>query len=296
MSFSQQVKNELCKKALPECCRPARLYGILLFCSGLSPGLIRLKTENAALLSHASKLLRDVCGVTPVTGSTSGAGHLRLSVDTPADIAKLCGILGMRLDATSRRIRYGLLERECCRSAFLGGVFLSCGSVSDPVRSYHLEFETPYYNLSGDLYALLADFGLSPKMARRKSGRVLYFKESEQIEDLLSVMGTAGAAFALMDAKIVKDIRNNVNRLTNCETANIGKTVEASGAQLAGIRRIMERGLGTLPESLRKVAELRLQNPDLSLTEIGRLLEPPLTKSGVSHRLRKIMDIAENRR
>lgn len=293
MSFSQQVKNELCKNALPACCFRARLYGIVLFAGTLSPSKVRLKTESAALLSHAFSLIQTVCGVTPAAEGPGRGGYYRLSVTEPADVERLCSALGIAFAGPARRIRYGLLEGECCRAAFLGGVFLSCGSVTDPARSYHLEFETPHFSLSDDLCALLADFGLTSKLSVRKSCRVLYYKESEQIEDLLTVLGAVGAAFALMDAKIVKDIRNNVNRLTNCETANISKTVEASGAQLASIRRVMERGLGTLPDSLRKVAELRLANPDLSLSEIGKLLDPPLTKSGVSHRLKRIMEIAE---
>lgn len=294
MSFSQQVKNELCKNALPACCLRARLYGIVLFAGVLSSSEVRLKTENAALLSHALSLMQTVCGIKPATDGPGRGGHYRLSVTEPADVVRLCSALSITFAGPARRIRYSILERECCRAAFLGGVFLSCGSVTDPSRSYHLEMETPHFSLADDLCALLADFGLVPKVTVRKSYRVLYYKESEQIEDLLTVIGATGAAFALMDAKIVKDIRNNVNRLTNCETANISKTVEASGTQLASIRRVMERGLGTLPDDLRQVAELRLENPDLSLSEIGKLLDPPLTKSGVSHRLKRIMEIAES--
>ncbi|MGI6264956.1 MAG: DNA-binding protein WhiA, partial [Acutalibacteraceae bacterium] len=163
-----------------------------------------------------------------------------------------------------------------------------------PQIGYHLEFRVPYYRLSLDWQALLADHGLASRRINRKGHYVLYFKESEQIEDCLTWMGAVGSSLELMNVKLVKNIRNNVNRIANCETANIDKVVAASARQVAAVRRIADTcGIGALPEDLRELAALRLDNPEYSLRELSEELSTPLSRSGINHRLERIMAFAE---
>lgn len=184
--------------------------------------------------------------------------------------------------------------RECCRRAYVRGAFLSVGSMTDPARSYHLEFSIPTPELTAELKDALLSLGFTPKAVQRKNRTVLYFKEGEEISDLLNVCGAHQALMAFENARILRDVRNTLNRRVNCETANLEKTASASVKQLKDIRRIESTiGLSSLAEPLREAAELRMQNPELPLSELGSLFIPPLGKSGVRHRLQKISDIAE---
>ena len=181
-----------------------------------------------------------------------------------------------------------------CPAALLRWAFLACGAVGNPETGYHLEFSVPYYNLSRDLLALLRELGFGAKHVCRKGAHVVYFKESEQIEDCLTLMGAPNASLELMGVKMVKDIRNNANRVTNCESANIDKTVAAAAVHVEAVRKIEARGgLELLPEDLREAARPRLENPDMSLRELGEAMEPPLSRSGVNHRLLRIVEFAE---
>ena len=191
------------------------------------------------------------------------------------------------------RLNRANLDCDGCAPALLRGAFLVCGAVSNPESDYHLEFSMPYYNLSRDLLALLRELEFSAKYVCRKGTHVIYLKESEQIADCLTLMGAQSASLEMLGVKVLKSIRNDVNRAANCETANIGKTVAAAMAQVQAVRRLSETGvLDTLPESLQKLAALRVENPDLSLRELGALCDPPLTRSGVNHRLQRLLDAA----
>ncbi|MBQ7507236.1 MAG: DNA-binding protein WhiA [Lachnospiraceae bacterium] len=185
-------------------------------------------------------------------------------------------------------------RKDCCRRAYLRGAFLSAGSITDPARSYQLEFSLNDEELLNELTQVLSELGLSPKTVQRKNRTVLYFKEGEEIADLLNLCGAHQALMAFENARIVRDVRNTLNRRVNCETANLEKTASASVKQLKDIRRIENTiGLSSLAKPLREAAELRLMNPELPLSELGNLFSPPLGKSGVRHRLQKISDIAE---
>ena len=185
-------------------------------------------------------------------------------------------------------------ERECCRRAYVRGAFLSVGSMTDPARAYHLEFSISSEELLAELKEELSSLGFVPGVIRRKNRFVLYFKEGEEISDLLNACGAHQALMAFENARIIRDVRNTLNRRVNCETANLEKTASASVKQLKDIRRIEKTiGLSSLAEPLREAAELRLRNPELPLSELGSLFDPPLGKSGVRHRLQKISDIAE---
>jgi len=192
----------------------------------------------------------------------------------------------VRLDPT-------LITRDCCRGAFLRGAFLSGGSVADPDTRYHLEFSTPYRSFSSALQNFFMDLGLTPHQTMRAGKHLIYFKLSEAIEEILTHAGAHRAALKVMEAKVVKEVRNNVNRYVNCETANITKTVAAAQLQTQAIRALAESGrLDTLPEALRETARVRLENPEASLASLGAMISPPVNRATLNYRLKKLMDIA----
>ncbi|MDE7293694.1 MAG: DNA-binding protein WhiA [Oscillospiraceae bacterium] len=177
--------------------------------------------------------------------------------------------------------------------AFLAGAFLSCGSMTEPIKEYHLEFAVPFEELCGDLKDLLEGLGISSRYIERKGLYILYFKGSEDIEDMLTLMGATHSSIELMNVKILKDIRNKANRIANCDNANIERTLAASEKQIADIEYIMNtEGLESLTPELRNMAQVRLENPDVSLKELGEMLDKPVGRSGANHRLKKLSEIA----
>ena len=196
-------------------------------------------------------------------------------------------VLIQELDKTIR-------QSKCCRRAYLRGAFLAAGSVSNPENSYHLEIYTDYQKQADDIAALIDTFGLAAKVTARKNGYLVYIKDSEQIVEFLNVIGAHNALLNFENVRILKDIRNRINRLVNFETANVNKTVEAAVKQAEAIRIIDQfAGLESLEEPLQQLASLRIQNPEASLQELGEMLNPPLGKSGVNHRMRKLEKIAK---
>ncbi len=291
MSFSSQVKEELTAQ-LPEkaCCRAALLYGLLECGRGFSVRDISLQTEYAAVAQVYTSLLQEVCGTEP---DRQDAGFTILSV-APGARGRVLRRFGHTGTEVALRLNRGNLDCEACAAAYLRGAFLACGAVSNPSSDYHLEFNVPTLWLSRDIHTLLSELGFTVRPIRRKGDNVLYFKDSEQIEDCLTLIGAPAASLEMMNIQMVKDIRNNVNRVQNCENANIDRTVEAAAAQLMAVRKIEEHGgLQQLPEELRELAQLRRDNPDLSLRELGEALSTPLSRSGVNHRLRRIAAFAE---
>ena len=190
-------------------------------------------------------------------------------------------------------INFGLLEEDCCRSAFLRGAFLSGGSTTEPSRSYHLELVTSHAQASRELAALLTDMGRQPRQTARGGCQVTYFKSSVQIEQLLAVMGAPESAGALVSARAEKRLRNGVNRRVNCEAANLDKAVDAAQEQLEAIRRLYELDrVGGLPAQLKETIILRETYPELTLRELAEEFEPPVTKSCLQHRLRKLVELS----
>ena len=187
-----------------------------------------------------------------------------------------------------------MLEEEHCRLAFFRGAFLAGGSVTDPAKRYHLELSTPHLSVSRELRALLLECGFTPKETTRKANSITYFKQSDQIEDFLTLIGAPVAAMSVMSAKLEKDLRNSVNRRLNCDSANLDKAVEAAQEQLESIRKLQRAGLlDQLPDKLQLTAALRLENPELTLSELAEEFDPPVTKSCLNHRLRKITQLAK---
>ena len=190
-------------------------------------------------------------------------------------------------------INFGLLEEECCRASFLRGVFFAGGSVTDPLKRYHLELATSHLQVSRELEALLRDNGFPPKGLSRNGSYITYFKQSDQIEDFLTLVGAPVAAMNVMSAKMEKDLRNSVNRRLNCDNANLDKAVDAALEQTEAIRLLMRAGLlEQMADKLQETAAARLENPELSLSELADSFEPPITKSCLNHRLRKLVELA----
>ncbi len=294
MSFSSDIKNELAQLTETGCCATAQAYGMLQLGHAFSPRAVSLQTENEAVAQRYAALLTEVCGVTPSFSvpPLAGTGMYTVAVQTPAERKAVLERFGHGGDITLRLNRPNL-ECDACAAAFLRGAFLVCGAVTNPQVDYHLEFSVPYLNVSNDLVALLKEQGLTAKTVRRKGLYIVYFKESEQIEDCLTLMGAMNATLELINVKIVKNIRNNVNRAANCETANLDKTLAASMAQLEAVRKIEQHGaFEALPEQLRELCRLRAEHPEFSLRELGEALQPPISRSGVNHRLQRIVEFA----
>ena len=291
MSFSSDIKKELARIEENGCCAVAQAYGMAEFGHSFSKRSVSLQTENESVAKRYEALISEVCGVKPQF--SVGTGMYTVSMPTEKDTLAVLERVGHSGEVTLR-INRANLDCDACAAAFLRGAFLTCGAVTNPQVDYHLEFSVPFLHVSNDLVALLKEQGLNAKTVQRKGSYIVYFKESEQIEDCLTLMGAMSATLELMNVKLIKNIRNNVNRAANCESANLDKTVAASFAQIESIKKLEKHGvLETLPEDLRLLCTLRVQNPEYSLRELGALLEPPLSRSGVNHRLHRIVKLAE---
>ena len=299
MSFSYDTKNELCRLPVQRlCCARAEAYGILLYCSTFHPGEVRVVTENPNFAARLPRLFHRAFGLRfdrqPEPEQQEGKRVFQLT-----DRKKLDHIINL-LGYDPRQnpvlhINFGMLEEECCRSAFLRGVFFAGGSITDPAKRYHLELTTSHMQVSRELEVLLRECGYPPKSVARSGGYVTYFKQSDQIEDFLTLIGAPVAAMNVMSAKLEKDLRNSVNRRLNCDSANLDKAVEAAQEQLEAIRRLEEAGqMELLPEKLRQTAALRMAHPELTLSELAAEFDPPVTKSGLNHRLRKLVQLAKD--
>lgn len=294
MSFSSDVKTELMSlENVSECCKFAEIYGLLLFSRFFSLSSITFQTENADLADFYANSIRSIFKVNPAIDK-SKKGKQIISIDDMSDRIKILTRFGYTGKEISLRINRGNFESDCCLEAFLRGAFLSCGALSSPEKGYHLEFSTPFYKLSQDLLKILDEFELNPKMVTRKGYNIIYIKESENIEELLTHMSAIKSSFELMGVKIYKDFRNKANRIRNCETANITRTINASGTQIDAIKIIQrEVGLDSLPDELKEIALLRLEFPEYTLKELHEELSSPLSVSGLNHRLKKIINISK---
>ncbi len=304
MSFSADIKDELIKiENMPSCCVHAMAYGMFLFGRSFTVSDISLMTDNANVANKYLSLAEDACGLKAEL-SVSNAGKYTASFVGDETRRKVLSVFSCTGTERVRRIDRGNLSNDtlsyeenanCCDAAFLRGVFLSCGTASDPNKSYHLEFVVPYKALSLDLMKILNDYGIKAKHMVRRYVNVIYIKDSESIEDLLTMMGAQMAAMEIMNIKIYKDVRNLTNRRNNFENANLSRTVYASFDQVSAIEKIKSSGMfQSLSEDLKQVALLRIENPDSSLREIGEMCTPKMSRSAVNHRLKKLISISEN--
>ena len=296
MSFSSNVKAELCKDSLSKkSCAVAEGYGVLLYCNTFSSTEIRIITESRDFAARLPRLFKKAFGITfDQEPAAQDRGKLQFAISLEDKISRIFETLQMDLKASlTLHVNFGMLEEEAECMAYLRGAFLAGGSVTDPAKRYHLEMTTSHYKVSRETCALLIACGFSPKELSRGGNNILYFKQSDYIEDFLTAIGAQVSAMGVMEAKVEKDLRNGVNRRVNCETANLTKVVDASMGQMAAIRALEEAGdLDKLPGKLRETALLRRENPEATLQELAAMLNPPITKSAINHRMRKLLELA----
>ena len=293
MTFSTEVKNELCRVSMQRaCCTRAEAYGALLHASVFSHREIRLSTENAAVARRLQALLQRAFFVV-CEPQRVGQKH-QLILTGAEQIGRIFDALGYdRKSHITYHLNRNVLEEDCCIASFLRGAFLMAGTVAGPDKKSHLELKTARQSLAGEETSLLLDLGLSPKQMRRASAHILYFKDGTSVEDFLTRIGAPRAAMELMEAKVEKNIRNTINRQVNCETANLVKAADASARQIAAIRAVLDaHGEEGFPENLRETVRLRLEYPTDSLAELAQRFDPPISKPGLSHRLKKIIELA----
>lgn len=295
-SFAGKVKNELCRVPVQRlCCARAEAYGVLLYGNTFSPTEVRLITESADFAARLPRLFQRAFGLKFDRLPEEERGKLIFGITDRSKLDRIINQLGY--DPRQNlvlHVNFGLLEDECCRTAFLRGAFLAGGSVTDPEKRYHLELDTGHAQASREVAALLTEMGFLPHSVRRGGSSVIYFKQSEHIEDLLTTTGAPAAAMDIMTAKVDKEIRNGANRAMNCDMANVNKTIDAALEQKNAIQRLQENGrLERLPEKLRQTALLRLQYPEMSLSQLAEKCDPPVTKSCMNHRMRKLLEEAK---
>lgn len=296
-SFSYSVKDELLSKITSRAKADVCLMGMLVFCNVLSDSEIVFLTEHSGAADFFSQNCSRICGSKnavsiTVTEKKDSSKLYRLEIGDPSD--RLALLEYFRMDS-SRRLTKDDLPKPQYYPQLISGIFISCGSVNDPEKTYHLEFVMPNIGLCNDFGLLLLDnYGILAKQTERKNSEIVYIKESEAIIDLLTIMGATNSSLELMNVKIMKDMRNKINRVVNCDNANIEKTLKAAEKQLNDIELIDSSiGFDSLPETLQEIARLRYENPDISLKELGALMTPSLSRSGVNHRLARLSEIAE---
>ena len=295
MSFSSEVKAELCRTALSRrCCAQAEAYGVLLYCNQFTASQVRISTESNAFAARLPALFHRAFQLSFDRTPEEGAAKRIFSITEPDKLSALWSAFGHEPAGTlAHHINFAVLEEDHDRAAFLRGAFLAGGSVNDPTKSYHLELVTSHYSVSRELAALLPEAGFEPKQTTRKSNYVTYFKPSETIADFLTAVGAPLAAMEVMNAKLEKHLRGSVNRRVNCDSANLDKAVDAALLQVEAIQQYSAiHGLDALPDKLRETARLRAENPELTLAQLAALCDPPVTKSCLNHRLRKLMELA----
>lgn len=294
MTFSSKVKDELLNiETENPCCILAECYGLMLFGRGFSAKEVFISTENHNV-AERYKALAERFTKSPCTVSKTAPGKITVSVSNRADRLAVLNAFGYDGKERTRRMNWANISEECCIGSFLRGAFLACGTVNSPEKNYHLEFVVPHMYLSGDLQKFLSDNYMTAKEVTRNGSYVLYFKDSGEIEDVLTIMGASNCVLELMGVKMYKDMRNNVNRRLNFESANLDRTVNAALVQTEAIEILAKHGvLNELPEEIREIAALRLENPDFSLKQIGDNMKANMSRSGVNHRLKKLCTMAE---
>lgn len=298
VSFSGNAKAEICR-SIPQkrCCALAQCFGILLFCNCFTDSSIRIVTESKEFSQVLPQLFKKAFGIAfDSIPDKDGAGKLAFVVSNPDKIKNIMHAYGFEPDGTlSLHINLAAVEDDCCKTAFFKGAFLAGGSVTDPDKGYHLEFATTHHSVAREGSALLEEvLHFYPKTAQRGGGQVLYLKNSEQIADCLTFLGAPVAAMGIMEARLEKELNNKVNRRCNCDEANTSKVVEAAQEQLTAIRSLRTRGLfeGLAPKLL-QAARAREAHPESSLTELAAMMEPPISKPAMNHRLKRLVEMAK---
>lgn len=318
MSFSSEVKAELAKNiSSARHCRIAELSGMMSMVADVwyrNGSLFKLciTTERSIIaktMAALIKVLFDIRMECSVKRTGSNSRIYRMVLDQQQEIERMMQTLKFSPDfgisqngvakasCQDMTVNRMVVQQQCCKRAFIKGVFMTSGSVSDPKKGYHLEIVCNNEDRAGMIGKIMAELDIESRVIARKKYSVCYIKDGTMIVDMLNIMGAHISLMNMENVRILKDISNNVNRRVNCEAANLNKTVSAAVRQIQDINYVIEtRGITYLPDNLRSLAELRLEEPDASLKELGEMMNPPIGKSGVNHRLRKISEIAEDLR
>ena len=298
VSFSAAAKAEVCR-ILPQkhCCALAECFGILLFCNSFSAEGIKIITESREFAYILPKLFKKAFDVSfDSYPSLEAPGKLVFQIWDGEKIDTIMASFGFDArDTLALHVNLPVVEDECCKASFLRGAFLAGGSVTDPGKGYHMEVTTTHHSVARETYILAQEvMGFCPKTAKRGGGQVLYLKQSELISDFLTYLGAPVAAMGIMEARLEKELNNKVNRRCNCDDANLTKVVEAAQEQIAAIRILREKGmLENLPPKLQQAAKAREENPEAALTELAGMMDPPITKPAMNHRLKKLVEMAK---
>lgn len=294
-SFSYLVKSEIIDNLYSFEKANAAVMGILKVAKGFGNDGIALMTENEKTAEFLANHLNKICGHTAVSiknmRKSEKSNLFTVSVDDESDRAFVLNYFNVK----DKRLLENDLPKKRYIPSLIAGIFLACGSIIDPNKEYHIEFVMPSLELCNDLGLILIDyFGILAKHTERKNTNIVYIKESENIEDMLTLMGASKASLEIMNVKILKDVRNKINRAVNCDNANIEKSLKAAERQIEDIE-LIERTIGfaSLSEDLREIAEVRYNNPDYNLKELGLALNPPISRSGANHRLERIKKAAD---
>ena len=299
MSFASRAREEIAQRSIQkDCCVRAAAYGFACFAKYFDARGLVLQTEQPHTVQAAQQVFAR-CGVQgEILEKQRPSGILyEFNIRQPEQVARMHELFGTTGKETSLQIDPNLIRCQTCVSAYIGAAFLCSGTVTDPQKEYNLEFLTSRTNLARDFEALLAEHEFAPHRTRRNGVNLIYVKTSASVERLLSFLGAVRAAEQIHDLKAFKQVRNQTNRQTNCDTANLSKTVRANALTLKAIRYLeQEKALETLPEALQQAAALRMQYPDLSLTALCGYFDPPVSKSGLSHRMKKLEALADDLR
>ena len=301
ISFSASAKAEACR-VIPHkpCCALAECFGILLFANSFTAEGIKIITESREFAYALPKLFQKAFGLDfDSFPSLEAPGKLTFQIYDPDKIWDIMDAFGYEPEDTlALHVNLPVVEDECCKASFLRGAFLAGGSVTDPIKGYHMELATTHQCVCGESYLLIQEaMSFAPKIAERNGTRVLYFKQSEQISDFLTYLSAPVAAMGIMEARLEKELNNKVNRRCNCDDANTSKVVEAAQEQLSAIRVLRESGeVEKLPGKLKQAVEAREKNPSASLSELAAMMDPPITKPAMNNRMKKLIQLAREAR
>ena len=298
ISFSAGAKAEVCR-ILPgkDCCALAQCFGVLLFCNNFTSDNIKIITESREFAMILPKLFKRAFNVNfDIFPSMASPGKLVFQIIDEEKIAHIMDCFGFHPRNTlALHVNLPIVEDDCCKSAFLRGAFLAGGSVTDPEKGYHMEIATTHKSVARETYVLMHEIvDFYPKSAERSGGQVLYLKQSDLITDFLTFLGAPVASMGIMEARLEKELNNKVNRRCNCDDANTSKVVEAAQEQIAAIQILKDKGMiENLPGKLKQAALAREANPASSLTELAGMMDPPITKPAMNHRLKKLVQMAK---
>ena len=298
VSFSGNVKAEICRSfPSKHCCALAECFGVLLFCNSFSYDGIRIITESKEFAQLLPKLFKRAFSLSfDQLPDMQYNGKMTFQITQTQKLLAIMNAYGFDpADTLSLHINLPVCEDECCKTAFLRGAFLAGGSVTDPAKAYHLEFATNHRSVAREAYTFIHEvLGFYPKNAQRAGGQVLYLKNSELISDSLTFLGAPISAMGIMEARLEKELNNKVNRRCNCDEANTSKVVEAAQEQLSAIRILRNNGVvEKLPPKLMQALVAREENPEASLTELASMMQPPISKPAMNHRLQKLVQMSK---